>query len=88
METKTKYIAILPVRQEPSGGLLAFVVPRVLRIADAAKYLSATTCQTSAQARSLISQCRHRIDALDHHGAQTSTKIGSFRCFASVRALG
>jgi hypothetical protein len=43
METKAKYIAILPVRQEPNGCLPAFVVPRLLRIEDAAKYLSATT---------------------------------------------
>lgn len=45
METKAKYIAILPVRVEPNGGLPAFVVPRLLRIEDATKYLSATTWQ-------------------------------------------
>ena len=45
METKAKYIAILPVRQQPNGCLPAFVVPHLLRIEDAAKYLSATTWQ-------------------------------------------
>ena len=37
METKSKYVAILPVRHEPNGCLPAFVVPRLLRIEDAAQ---------------------------------------------------
>ena len=45
MTTKTKHIAILPVAEEPGGSLPAIVVPRLMRIQDAAKYLSATTWQ-------------------------------------------
>jgi hypothetical protein len=45
MTTKTKHIAILPVAEDAGGSLPAIVVPRLMRIQDAAKYLSATTWQ-------------------------------------------
>ena len=54
MEAKVKYIAILPIYQEPNGDLPAFVVPRLLRVEDAAKYLSATTWQIETLLREKI----------------------------------
>ena len=54
MEAKVKYIAILPIHQEPNGCLPAFVVPRLLRIEDAARYLSATTWQMETLLREKI----------------------------------
>jgi hypothetical protein len=57
MEPKAKYIAILPVRREPNGCLSAFVVPRLLGIADAAKYLSATTWKHYCGRRSFLRSC-------------------------------
>ena len=50
----TKYIAILPVKHEPNGALPAILVPRLLRIQDAAKYLSATTWQIETLLRSNV----------------------------------
>jgi excisionase family DNA binding protein len=41
--TQIRKASITRVLQEDSGALTAFVVPRLLRIQDAAKYLSATT---------------------------------------------
>src|ERR1700761_9093881 len=54
MEAKAKYIAILSVRQKPNGCLPAFVMLRLLRIEDAAKYLSATTWQMEKLLRERI----------------------------------
>lgn len=54
MEAKVKYIAILPIHQERNGGLPTFVVPRLLRVEDAAKYLSATTWQMETLLREKI----------------------------------
>jgi excisionase family DNA binding protein len=43
--TEINETSVTRVRQEDSKALHAFVVPRLLRIHDAAKYLSATTWQ-------------------------------------------
>ena len=51
MAGNTKNIAILPVKQEPNGALPAILVPRLLRIQDAAKYLSTTTWQVETLLR-------------------------------------
>ena len=54
MTTRTKHIAILPVAEDPGGCLPAIVVPRLMRIQDAAKYLSATTWQVETLLRGKI----------------------------------
>jgi hypothetical protein len=54
MTTNTKHIAILPVAEDPGGSLPAIVVPRLMRIQDAAKYLSATTWQVETLLREKI----------------------------------
>src|SRR6266404_8572201 len=54
MTTKTKLIAILPVVDDPGGSLPAIVVPRLMRIQDAAKYLSATTWQVETLLREKV----------------------------------
>lgn len=54
MATRTKHIAILPVANDPGVGLPAIVVPRLLRIQDAAKYLSATTWQVETLLREKV----------------------------------
>jgi len=54
MEAKIKYVAILPIQHEANGVLPAFVVPRLLRIVDAARYLSATTWQVETLLREKI----------------------------------
>ena len=54
MTTRTKHIAILPVAEDPGGSLPAIVVPRLMRIQDAAKYLSATTWQVETLLREKI----------------------------------
>src|SRR2546422_10521743 len=54
MTTRTKHIAILPVTEDPSGVLPAIVVPRLMRIQDAGKYLSATTWQVETLLREKI----------------------------------
>jgi excisionase family DNA binding protein len=54
MTTKTKHIAILPVAEEAGGSLPAIVVPRLMRIQHAAKYLSATTWQVETLLREKI----------------------------------
>jgi excisionase family DNA binding protein len=54
MTIKTKHIAILPVAEDPSGALPAIVVPRLMRIQDAAKYLSATTWQVETLLREKV----------------------------------
>jgi hypothetical protein len=51
MATKTKHIAILPVADDPGVALPAIVVPRLMCIQDAAKYLSATTWQVETLLR-------------------------------------
>ena len=45
MSSQTKKTSFAPIPEESSTSLPAFVVPRLLRIQDAAKYLSATTWQ-------------------------------------------
>jgi excisionase family DNA binding protein len=45
MAPESKQASVAPILQEGSASLPAFVVPRLLRIQDAAKYLSATTWQ-------------------------------------------
>lgn len=45
MAIRNKYIAILPVKEEANGALPTILVPRLMHIQDAAKYLSATTWQ-------------------------------------------
>jgi excisionase family DNA binding protein len=45
MAAEPKQASVRPIHQEGSASLPAFVVPRLLRIQDAAKYLSATTWQ-------------------------------------------
>jgi len=59
MTTKTRHIAILPVAEDPGGSLPAIVVPRLMRIQDAAKYLSATTWQveTLLREKSILPLC-------------------------------
>jgi excisionase family DNA binding protein len=54
MTTKTKHIAILPVSEDRGGALPAIVVPRLMRIQDAAKYLSATTWQVETLLREKV----------------------------------
>jgi len=54
MTTKTKHIAVLPLSEDPNGSLPAIVVPRLMRIQDAAKYLSATTWQVETLQREKI----------------------------------
>ena len=54
MQTKTKHIAILPVNEDLNGALPAIVVPRLMRIQDAAKYLSATTWQIETLLREKV----------------------------------
>jgi len=54
MAIKTKHIAILPVVEDPGVALPAIVVPRLMRIQDAAKYLSATTWQVETLLREKI----------------------------------
>jgi len=54
MATRTKHIAILPVADDPGVALPAIVVPRLMRIQDAAKYLSATTWQVETLLREKI----------------------------------
>lgn len=51
MAIRTRYVAILPVNEESDAALPAIVVPRLLRIQDAAKYLSATTWQVETLLR-------------------------------------
>src|SRR5260370_35377697 len=45
MAPETKKASVTTILQEGSASRPAFVVPRLLRIQDAAKYLSATTWQ-------------------------------------------
>ncbi len=45
MASESKQASVTLTLQEDSASLPAFVVPRLLRIQDAAKYLSATTWQ-------------------------------------------
>jgi len=52
--TKTKYFAILPLHEDPCGSLSAIVVPRLMRIPDAAKYRSATTWQVETLLREKV----------------------------------
>ncbi len=52
--TKTKHIAILPVAEDPGGPLPAIVVPGLMRIQDAAKYLSATIWQVETLLREKV----------------------------------
>lgn len=54
MTTKAKHIAILPVAEDLGGPLPAIVVPRLMRIQDAAKYLSATTWQVETLLREKV----------------------------------
>lgn len=54
MQIKTKHIAVLPLSEDPNGSLPAIVVPRLMRIQDAAKYLSATTWQVETLLREKI----------------------------------
>jgi excisionase family DNA binding protein len=54
MPLKTKHIAVLPVNEDPNGSLPAIVVPRLMRIQDAARYLSATTWQVETLLREKI----------------------------------
>jgi excisionase family DNA binding protein len=49
--TKTKYFAILPLNEDPCGPLSAIIVPRLMRIQDAAQYLGATTWQVETLLR-------------------------------------
>ncbi|HEV3420539.1 MAG TPA: hypothetical protein VG075_09555 [Candidatus Acidoferrum sp.] len=76
-DTKTKHIAILPIAEDPSGALPAIVVPRLMRIQDAAKYLSATTWQVETLLRekiipSFVLGKRRVVDRLelDHYVAR------------------
>jgi excisionase family DNA binding protein len=54
MATRTKHIAILPAADDPGVALPATVVPRLMRIQDAAKYLSATTWQVETLLREKV----------------------------------
>ena len=51
MTVKTKHIAILAASEASAGALPAIVVPRLMRIQDAAKYLSATSWQVETMLR-------------------------------------
>ena len=54
MKTKTSHIAVLPLSEDPNGSLPTIVVPRLMRIQDAAKYLSATTWQVETLLREKV----------------------------------
>jgi len=45
MTSEAKQVSVARILEESSASLPAFVIPRLLRIQDAAKYLSATTWQ-------------------------------------------
>jgi excisionase family DNA binding protein len=73
MQTKTKHIAILPLNDDPDGTLPAIIVPRLMRIQDAAKYLSATTWQIETLLRekvipSFVLGKRRVVDRLELDG--------------------
>jgi excisionase family DNA binding protein len=60
----------LPVVEDPGGSLPAIVVPRLMRIQDVAKYLSATTWQVETLLRektipSLVLGKRRVVDRLE-----------------------
>ena len=54
MASESKHAGIMPIVPDGSGALPAFVVPRLLRIQDAAKYLSATTGQIETLLREKV----------------------------------
>jgi len=54
MASESKHAGIMPIVPDGSGALPAFVVPRLLRIQDAAKYLSATTWQIETLLREKV----------------------------------
>jgi hypothetical protein len=54
MTARTKYFAVLPITEDSNGSLPAIVVPCLMRIPDAAKYLSATTWQVETLLREKI----------------------------------
>src|SRR5258708_38970588 len=70
MAQQCKQVSVTPVLQKDSASLPAFVVPRLLRIQDAAKYLSATTWQVETLLRektipSFVLGKRRVIDRLE-----------------------
>jgi excisionase family DNA binding protein len=70
MAPQSKQASVISVLQEDSASLPAFVVPRLLRIQDAAKYLSATTWQVETLLRektipSFVLGKRRVIDRLE-----------------------
>ena len=54
MTIKTKHIAVLPLSEDPNGSSPAIVGPRLMRIQDAAKSLSASTWQVETLLREKI----------------------------------
>ena len=54
MAAELKQASVTPIIQEGSASLPALVVPRLLRIQDAAKYLSATTWQIETLLREKV----------------------------------
>ena len=54
MAPEPKLASVTRILQEGSTSLPAFVVPRLLRIQDAAKYLSATTWQIETLLREKV----------------------------------
>jgi hypothetical protein len=72
MTTKTKHLAILPVAEDPGGSLPAIVMPRLMRIQDTARYLSATTWHVETLLRekiipSFVLGKRRVVDRLELH---------------------
>jgi excisionase family DNA binding protein len=70
MASESKYTSVTLTLPEGSGSLPAFVVPRLLRIQDAARYLSATTWQVETLLRektipSFVLGKRRVIDRLE-----------------------
>src|SRR5712671_1726475 len=70
MAPEPKHASATRIHEEGSASLPAFVVPRLLRIQDAAKYLSATTWQVETLLRektipSFVLGKRRVIDRLE-----------------------
>lgn len=70
MASESKHTSVTPTLPEGSAPLPAFVVPRLLRIQDAARYLSATTWQVETLLRektipSFVLGKRRVIDRLE-----------------------
>lgn len=87
MTPGTKKASVTPILQEGSASRPVFVIPRLLRIQDAAKYLSATTWQIETLLRekkipSFVLGKRRVVDRLELdryvecRNAESTTALG------------